>query len=105
MSDTQGVEVRSPFVPLFLVGVALFVWMLFQSAELVTERHRLVDAHAAQAQPIEQSEKLRGSLDHIAAGTQRLADSGNANAKLLISELKKRGISVNPDAKTTPPPG
>lgn len=95
---------RSPFVPLLLGGGALFVWMLFQTGQLINERRQLTDAHASQAQTIEQSVKLRTSLDAIAAGTQRLADGGDTNAKLLIDELKKRGITINPGAASQPPP-
>lgn len=95
---------HGPFVPLLLGGGALFVWMLFQTGQLATERHQLMDAHGSQAQTLEQSLKLRTSLDALAAGTQRLADGGNANAKLLIDELKKRGITINPHAASQPPP-
>ena len=42
--------------------------------------------------------KLRTSLDSLAADTQRLADRGNANAALLVTELKRRGITINPQA-------
>ena len=42
--------------------------------------------------------KLRTSLDGLAADTQRLADRGNPTAALLVTELKKRGITINPQA-------
>ena len=37
-------------------------------------------------------------LDTLAADTQRLADSGNPNARALVDELKKRGVTIS----TTP---
>ena len=45
--------------------------------------------------------KLRGLLDGLAADTQRLADRGNANAALRVTELSKRGITINPQAGAT----
>jgi len=94
MSD----DARGPFLPLLLVGATVLIWMLFQTTELISERGNLGRALASQAQPLEQSKKLRAALDSMAASTQRLADSGNASAKLLVDELKKRGITINPNA-------
>ncbi len=53
---------------------------------------------AAQQQTVDNAGKLRTSLDGLAADTQRLADRGNPNAALLVTELKKRGITINPQA-------
>ena len=47
---------------------------------------------------MDNADKLRTSLDGLAADTQGLADCGNANAALLVTELKKRGITINPQA-------
>ena len=46
---------------------------------------------------MQDSKKLRDSLDAIARGTAQLADGGNPNARLIVSELKKRGITLSPD--------
>ena len=42
--------------------------------------------------------RASASLDGLAAATQRLADRGNPNAALLVMELSKRGITINPQA-------
>ena len=42
--------------------------------------------------------KMRAQLDALAAETQRLADQGNPNSKILVDELRKRGITINPNA-------
>lgn len=104
MSGTSEMRVYSPFVPLLLVGCAVLGWMAFQTQQLASERSNLERAHTSQAQPIEQSRKLRAALDSVAASTQRLADSGNASAKLVVDELKRRGITINPNASSTSPP-
>lgn len=104
MSRTSEMRIYSPFVPLLLLGCAMLGWMGFQTEQLMAERVNLDKARTSQTQPIEQSKKLRVALDSIAASTQRLADSGNASAKLVVDELKKRGITINPNAASTAPP-
>jgi hypothetical protein len=52
---------------------------------------------------VDNAGKLRASLDALAADTQRLADTGNANAALLVAELKKRGITINPNPSPPAP--
>jgi hypothetical protein len=52
---------------------------------------------------VDNAGKLRASLDALAVDTQRLAEAGNPSAKLLVDELRKRGITINPAAPTTSP--
>lgn len=88
----------SAFVPLLLFGLAVLVVLGFQAWSLAGERSALNTAHEGQQQTVDNAGKLRASLDGLAADTQRLADRGNANAALLVTELKKRGITINPQA-------
>ena len=94
---------RSAFVPLLLGGLALLGWLGFQTWQLYSERQTLQTAHASQQQTVDNAAKLRASLDTLAADTQRLADGGNPNARALVDELKKRGVTINP-ANTPPTP-
>jgi len=94
---------RGPFVPLLLGGVALAAWFGLQAWLLVEERTALQTTHASQQQTVDNAAKLRQSLDAIAADTQRLADSGNPNARLLVEELRKRGVTINPNAPAAAP--
>ena len=86
---------RSPFVPMLLGGLALLGWLGFQTYGLFTERESLTAAHTAQQQTVDNAGKLRTSLDALAADTQRIADAGNPSARVLIEELRKRGITIN----------
>jgi hypothetical protein len=85
-------------VPLLLVALTVRLGVGFQVIQLLGEREALRSAHATQQQAVDNSARLRSSLDALAADTQRLADSGNANAGLLVVELGKRGITINPNA-------
>lgn len=86
---------HSAFVPLVLGGVALLGSMAFQSYQLLGDRQALQAAHAGQQQTVDNAGKLRASLDALAADTQRMADAGNTSARLLVEELKKRGVTIN----------
>lgn len=96
---------HSPFVPLLLSGLALLGWLGYQTQQLVKEREGLRAAHASLQLTVDNAGKLRASLDALAADTQRLANAGNANAKLLVDELRKRGITINPNPPASAQPG
>ena len=89
---------HSAFVPLLLGGLALVLMQGWQAVLLTGERGSLQAAHASQQQTVDNAGTLRTQLDALAADTQRLADAGNPNAALLVTELKKRGITINPAA-------
>ena len=91
----------SAFVPLLLAGLAVLGWLGFQAQQQYAERQILQSAYASQQQTVDSAGKLRASLDVLAADTQRLADSGNPNARALVDELKKRGVTIN---SASPPP-
>jgi hypothetical protein len=94
---------QSLFLPMALASLALLGWIGFQSFQLFKERDALQAAYASQQQTVENAAKLRASLDALAADTQRMADGGNVNAKLLVDELRKRGITISTTANSTSP--
>ncbi len=95
--------VRTAFVPLLLMALALLGGFAAQLFEGYQQRQSLLAAHASQQQTVDNAGKLRQSLDALAADTQRMADAGNANAALLVTELRKRGITITvPGAATAP---
>ena len=91
----------SPFLPLVLVVVAGVAWPAFQCYQLILEKQGLATVYGNQARPYEEAGKLRSSLDALARETAILADKGNPGAKLIIGELARRGVTINPNA---PPP-
>ena len=89
---------HSAFVQVLLFGLAVLAVLGWQAWLLSTERDALSTAHINQQQTVDNAGKLRTSLDALAADTQRLAEAGNGSAALLVTELKKRGITINPNA-------
>jgi len=88
----------SPFLPLLLVIITVLAWPAFQCYQLVMEKQGLATVHANQNRQYEDAGKLRTSLDSLARETAILADKGNPGAKLIVGELAKRGVTINPNA-------
>ena len=88
----------SPFIALLLGQLAVLGWLVFQTQQLVTERQNLQVANLSLQQTVDSAARLRSSLDALAADTQRVADAGNPSARVLIEELRKRGITINSPA-------
>jgi hypothetical protein len=89
---------KSPFIPLLLLAASLLGWLCFQTYQLVIERQQLAMMRVAQTVQVEAAGKLRGSLDSVASATAQLANGGNISARLIIEELRKRGITINSTA-------
>ena len=87
---------RSPAVPLGILAVAMLVWAASIAWNLVSEQSRLEQARASQETLVQNSQKLRASLEVLASETAKLAAQGNPGARLLIDELRKRGVTINP---------
>jgi hypothetical protein len=92
------------FAPLLLLTVTLLSWLGFQTYQLVGERQQLAQMRFAQEAQVEAAGKVRASLDTVATATAKLADSGNVNARILVAELRKRGITINPAAPAAAAP-
>lgn len=97
MSGEQAQASTSPFVPALLLVVAVLSWNSFQCLQLVNERTSLESAISGQEPQMEQSQKVRAALDSLARRTARLARLGNANATIVVENLRRRGIAIDPD--------
>ena len=86
---------RGTLIPLALFALSMLLWMGFQTVQLVRERENLQSSLSGQESMLQNSQKLRQSLDGLATQMARLAEGGNANAKLLVDELKKRGVTID----------
>lgn len=95
--DTQRdvLPIRGLLVPVGVVVAAFALWTGFQTTQLLRERGTLQAIRANQEAPVQEAAKLRTQLDSIARGTQDLANQGNQNAKTIVAELQKRGITIN----------
>jgi len=95
---------RGAFIPMLLLTLAVGCWSGFQTLQLLKERDNMRATLAAQEKAVQDSKKLRDALDAVARDTAQLADGGNENAKLIVDELRKRGVTINPNAPSPAAP-
>ena len=103
-SDEPGSQQErpSPWLAVTFVTLAVVAWFAFQTYQLVRERSSLQSVKAAQDPTIEQAQKLRAQLDAISRKTLELAQQGNSGAALIVEELARRGVTINPNPPTSP---
>jgi hypothetical protein len=89
---------RGPFLPLLFLTLAFLARSGFESAELARQETLLASAQTALQPKLEQARRIRAQLDAIARETAILARQGNPNARELVDELAKNGITINIDA-------
>lgn len=92
----------SPFAPLLILMLGMVAWSGFQLQHLMTEADALAAARAGQEPQVQQAQKVRQALDAVANETRKLAEAGNTNARTVVDELRKRGVTINP-ATGAPP--
>ena len=96
-------DTMSAFLPVLILGLVLLGWFAFQAVQLRAERTVIAEAMTTQDKQVEESRKLRDSFYAIFHGAEVLGDGGDANAKAVIDNLKRRGINVTPPAAPSEP--
>jgi hypothetical protein len=89
---------RSAFLPLLLLASALVAWLGFQCFQQIGERQQLAALQSSLDAQEAPAKKVRASLDAVATATAKLASAGNANARVVVEELRKRGVTINADS-------
>ena len=102
--DSRDSAGMSAFIPVLILALVMLAWFSFQSFQLRNERDAIHTMMTSQDKSVADSQKLRDSLDNLARGTQQLADGGNPNARIVVDELKKHGITINPTPATPTAP-
>ena len=92
----------SAFLPVLVLALAFAGWAAFQTVMLVREADALSKLRTNQEQQMQNAGKLRQELDSVARDTAKLAENGNAGAQLIVDELRKRGVTINPQAAPNP---
>lgn len=93
----------SAFVPLLLLGLVLLAWFGYQATVAMADRDVIRIATAGQDRQVDESRKLRAAFETLYRGARQLADGGNDNARLVVDELKKRGVGLDGAAPPAAP--
>ena len=100
--DEEAPRAHGVFVPILLVALSLCSWSAFQTLQLMREQQQL-EAMKVNLAPQElAATKLRSALDQVATATAKLAGEGNGNARLIVEQLRSRGVTINSPAASAP---
>jgi hypothetical protein len=88
-----------------LLALALLGFFGFQTSQLWRERGQLAQALAALQPQVEAASRSRAAIDRLAVSTNRMAEQGNPNARAIVEELRRRGVTIDPNAPAAVPPG
>jgi hypothetical protein len=102
MSREEPIMERRPAVaapaslqlPLLLLALAFLGMLVFQTVEIVLDRGRIATARQNQEQSLSDGVKLRQQLATLTTRMAQLADGGNANAKAIVEQLRREGITI-----------
>ena len=94
---------HSAYVPLLIGLVALAAWLLLQDIEMWQVRDALIQQRDGQTNAMVESNKMRQQLNALATRTAELAQKGDPDAKAIVDQYAKRGLTfVPPKAPGTP---
>lgn len=93
-TSSPAAENHNPFLSVLPLAIAVLGRALFQATKLVIEQNNLEAAIEQQTLQMEQSARVRTALESLTTRTAQLTQSGNANATLIVEELRRRGITV-----------
>lgn len=93
----KGFSLAQLFIPVVVVAMTLLAMLAFQFSQVLHERGALQEAMMRQEKPLEDSQKLQAQVRAIVAGTVKLADGGDKNAKPIVEKLKQLGVIGEPN--------
>lgn len=85
-------------LPVALLSVAFLAAIGFQTVQLLRDRGNLANVYAGQESAVQQTIRLRNSVDAFAGDTARLAQAGDPQAKQVVDTLRSENISIRPPA-------
>ncbi len=85
-------------LPLSLLAFVVFVFLAFQTSQILRDRDAMHEARGRQDKPLEDAQRVQAQLDALALGTLKLSQQGNKDAKTIIDRMKQLGITVNANA-------
>lgn len=83
-------------LPVALLSVAFLAAIGFQTVQLLRDRTNLANVYAGQQNAVEQTIRLRDSVDAFAGDTAKLAQAGDPQAKQVVDTLRSQNISIRP---------
>jgi hypothetical protein len=79
-----------------LLAIAVLLMAVLETTQLVVQYSTLADVRAAQQPSVREVAKVRAQLDTLVTETTRLATAGNADARAVVEEMQRQGITLRP---------
>jgi hypothetical protein len=92
-------------VPVALLSIGFLAAIGFQTAQLVRDRGNLSNVYAGQQNAVEQTVRLRNSVDAFAGEAASLAHQGDMSAKQVVDALRSQNINIRPPTAPAANPG
>ena len=104
-TETDSSCCNSPFVPLTLLAVSLLIVLIWQLSNISTQRSGLQNLIQNQQQGVQQSHQVQVGLEKIVNDLLDLAQSGDADAKAIVTKfgIARQGAQA-PASSTTATP-
>lgn len=90
-------------LPVALLAVGFLAAIGFQTVQLMRDRNNLANVYAGQQNAVEQTLRLRNSVDAFAGETATLAQQGDGPAKQVVESLRGQNITIRPPAAPANP--
>ena len=90
-------------LPVALLAIGFLVAIGFQTVQLMRDRGNLANVYAGQQNAVEQTLRLRNSVDAFAGETAALAQQGDGSAKQVVETLRSQNITIRPPAAPANP--
>jgi hypothetical protein len=81
-----------------LLAIAVLLMTVLGTTQLVVQYSTLADVRAAQQASVIEVAKVRAQLDALVTETTRLAAAGNADARAVVDEMQRQGITLRAPA-------
>lgn len=97
MSAAEQSRTRTVFVPVLLLALTLVSMSGFRTFQLVQQQNELQTLLVDQEELVAEAQRIRSQLQAVARGTVNLAAEGNKNAKRVVDQLARQGVTLTSD--------
>ncbi len=97
MDNTHTTAPHSLGLPLMVLAVSFVLLMGFNATQVWQDSKMLKENFNSQERNVTQSRKVAEQLQSLLLGANKLAEAGNKNAKTIIANLNRAGITISPN--------
>jgi len=90
-------------LPVALLALGFFLALVFQTVQLVRESSVLAAVDRNQDGPLQDTTRMRQSVDSLASDVAALAQSGNAHAKQIVDDMARQNVILRVAPETPSP--